>query len=303
MQNVNEALAALPSLPPGSISVQRLPNVQNQGPSLDAQPGKARGRPRRSPQRLRRPTDAHGNSQDYAGGRFARGGGRAPEPDSAALEHRRMLCRSLPTTQHLLEAPQPREDCRFVQLQLTVLLQGCASVEGGGDAYRTLIVSGNATLYETAQAISAAFGLIDARDMSKPLPPQLECIFEDVLVGEDGLTIENREIAGLEWRDHATRVFHPNVYNDGQICLDILQNQWSPIYDISAILTSIQSLLSDPNPASPANSEASRLYSEHRREYDRRVREVVEQSWSDEPGEGPPDEDDEDDSDAMNDDD
>lgn len=120
-----------------------------------------------------------------------------------------MLCRSLPTTQHLLEAPQPREDCRFVQLQLTVLLQGCASVEGGGDAYRTLIVSGNATLYETAQAISAAFGLIDARDMSKPLPPQLECIFEDVLVGEDGLTIENREIAGLEWRDHATRVFHP----------------------------------------------------------------------------------------------
>ena len=41
---------------------------------------------------------------------------------------------------------------------------------------------------------------------------------------------------------------------------DILQNQWSPIYDVSAILTSIQSLLCDPNPASPANSEASRLY-------------------------------------------
>ena len=30
------------------------------------------------------------------------------------------------------------------------------------------------------------------------------------------------------------------VYNDGNICLDILQTQWSPIYDISAILTSIQ---------------------------------------------------------------
>ena len=101
----------------------------------------------------------------------------------------------------------------------------------------------------------------------------------------------------------ATRVFHPNVYNDGQICLDILQNQWSPIYDISAILTSLQSLLSDPNPASPANSEASRLYSEPRREYDRRVREVVEQSWQDEPGETPDDGGDEDDSDAMNDDD
>jgi len=57
-----------------------------------------------------------------------------------------------------------------------------------------------------------------------------------------------------------TKMFHPNIYADGSICLDILQNQWSPIYDISAILTSIQSLLCDPNPNSPANSEAARLY-------------------------------------------
>lgn len=30
------------------------------------------------------------------------------------------------------------------------------------------------------------------------------------------------------------------VYADGSICLDILQNQWSPIYDVAAVLTSIQ---------------------------------------------------------------
>jgi len=35
-------------------------------------------------------------------------------------------------------------------------------------------------------------------------------------------------------------MFHPNVYADGGICLDILQNRWSPTYDVSAILTSIQ---------------------------------------------------------------
>lgn len=155
-----------------------------------------------------------------------------------------------------------------------------------------------------------------------------------------------------------------SVYADGSICLDILQNQWSPIYDVAAILTSIQvcelfrfsmggfffshfncisfmhscfssfyqncqelfssplnhfymellkepspghkkilslcnilivqfiwsnnltaicslqSLLCDPNPNSPANSEAARMFSENKREYNRRVREIVEQSWT-----------------------
>jgi len=76
-----------------------------------------------------------------------------------------------------------------------------------------------------------------------------------------------------------TKMFHPNIYADGAICLDILQNQWSPIYDISAILTSIQSLLTDPNPNSPANSEASKLYVENKGEYNRRVKAIVEESW------------------------
>jgi len=76
-----------------------------------------------------------------------------------------------------------------------------------------------------------------------------------------------------------TKLFHPNIYSDGAICLDILANQWSPIYDVSAILASIQSLLTDPNPNSPANVEAAKLYVENRREYDRKVAEVIEQLW------------------------
>ncbi|CAG9463956.1 unnamed protein product [Pedinophyceae sp. YPF-701] len=76
----------------------------------------------------------------------------------------------------------------------------------------------------------------------------------------------------------ASKIFHPNIYADGRICLDILQNKWSPIYDVGAILTSVQSLLSDPNCDSPANAEAAQLYRESRREYLLRVRAVVEES-------------------------
>jgi ubiquitin-conjugating enzyme E2 A len=77
-----------------------------------------------------------------------------------------------------------------------------------------------------------------------------------------------------------TKVFHPNFYyGDGGVCLDLLQNSWSPIYDVAAVLTSIQSLLCDPNPNSPANAEAARLYLENRREYNKRVQQCVEESW------------------------
>ena len=48
---------------------------------------------------------------------------------------------------------------------------------------------------------------------------------------------------------------------------------------MSAILTSIQSLLDEPNPNSPANSLAAQLYQENRREYEKRVVTIVEQSW------------------------
>jgi ubiquitin-conjugating enzyme E2 A len=54
----------------------------------------------------------------------------------------------------------------------------------------------------------------------------------------------------------------------------------SPTYDVAAILTSIQSLLHDPNPNSPANAEAARLFQENRKEYHKRVRETVEESWA-----------------------
>jgi len=41
-----------------------------------------------------------------------------------------------------------------------------------------------------------------------------------------------------------TPCFHPNVdFASGSICLDILKEKWSAMYDVKAILISLQSLL------------------------------------------------------------
>lgn len=40
-----------------------------------------------------------------------------------------------------------------------------------------------------------------------------------------------------------TSCFHPNVDENGFICLDILKDKWSALYDVRSILLSIQSLL------------------------------------------------------------
>ncbi len=46
----------------------------------------------------------------------------------------------------------------------------------------------------------------------------------------------------------------------------------SPIHNICSILTSIQSLLTDPNCASPANPEAAHVFTHDRKQYNRFVK-------------------------------
>ncbi|KAM8783787.1 ubiquitin-conjugating enzyme E2 C-like [Rhynchonycteris naso] len=46
----------------------------------------------------------------------------------------------------------------------------------------------------------------------------------------------------------------------GNICLDILKDKWSALYDIRTVLFSIQSLPGEPNLVSPLNTHAAQLW-------------------------------------------
>ena len=57
-----------------------------------------------------------------------------------------------------------------------------------------------------------------------------------------------------------TPIFHPNVkFQDGQICLNILKDEWTPVWGVQTMCSAIQQLLSDPAPNSPLNTLAGNL--------------------------------------------
>ncbi|XP_049641192.1 ubiquitin-conjugating enzyme E2 C-like isoform X1 [Suncus etruscus] len=57
-----------------------------------------------------------------------------------------------------------------------------------------------------------------------------------------------------------TPCHHPNVDTHGNICLDILKDKWSALYDVRTILLSIQSLLGEPNIDNSLNMHAAELW-------------------------------------------
>jgi hypothetical protein len=80
-----------------------------------------------------------------------------------------------------------------------------------------------------------------------------------------------------------SKLFHPNVYHDGKLCISILHegkdltgyenelDRWSPLNNIRTIFKSIISLLDDPNADSAANLDAALLWRDNKDLYKQKI--------------------------------
>lgn len=68
-----------------------------------------------------------------------------------------------------------------------------------------------------------------------------------------------------------TKIYHPNIDEGGRICLDILkplpQGAWKPVMNVSSCLTSLQVLMSEPNPDDPLMPEIAEQFQYQREKF------------------------------------
>merc|ERR1711934_599788 len=69
-----------------------------------------------------------------------------------------------------------------------------------------------------------------------------------------------------------TKIFHPNIAPNGDICVNTLKRDWKPDTTLKKILMVIRCLLIEPGPDSALNEEAAVLMQEDFEAYSKRAR-------------------------------
>ncbi|TKA66420.1 NEDD8-conjugating enzyme UBC12 [Cryomyces minteri] len=68
------------------------------------------------------------------------------------------------------------------------------------------------------------------------------------------------------------KIYHPNIDLDGNVCLNILREDWKPVLNLNAVIVGLQFLFLEPNASDPLNKEAAEDLKGNREGFKRNVR-------------------------------
>ncbi|GAO49824.1 hypothetical protein SAICODRAFT_196475 [Saitoella complicata NRRL Y-17804] len=68
------------------------------------------------------------------------------------------------------------------------------------------------------------------------------------------------------------KIYHPNIDLDGNVCLNILREDWKPVLNLNAVMVGLQYLFLEPNADDPLNKEAAEDLRRDREGFRRNVR-------------------------------
>ncbi|KAI9206189.1 ubiquitin-conjugating enzyme/RWD-like protein [Polychytrium aggregatum] len=72
-----------------------------------------------------------------------------------------------------------------------------------------------------------------------------------------------------------SKIYHPNIDLDGNVCLNILREDWKPVLNINAVLVGLQYLFLEPNADDPLNKEAAEVLRANRTVFENNVRRAM----------------------------
>jgi len=68
-----------------------------------------------------------------------------------------------------------------------------------------------------------------------------------------------------------TSVYHPNIDLEGNVCLNILREDWKPVLTVNSVIYGLQFLMLEPNAEDPLNKEAAEVLQNNTKMFEQNV--------------------------------
>ncbi|RKF57111.1 NEDD8-conjugating enzyme UBC12 [Golovinomyces cichoracearum] len=68
------------------------------------------------------------------------------------------------------------------------------------------------------------------------------------------------------------KIYHPNIDLEGNVCLNILREDWKPVLNLQSVVVGLQFLFLEPNSSDPLNKEAAEDLRHNRDGFKRNVK-------------------------------